>query len=481
MTTVGTDTLLAGRYRLGALLGSGGMADVYDAVDERLDRPVAVKVLRPAMAAQPDVRRRFEAEARAAARLSHPNVVAVFDTGVDGTTPWLVMERLPGETLADRIRGGALDAEWVRRLAGDVLGALAAAHAAGIVHRDIKPGNILIGADGCAKVADFGIAKSLEVADDDTHTVSGQLIGTPAYVAPERIDGEPATVRSDLYALGVVLYEALGGRRPFGGTTPMSIAYAVRHGDVEPLSSLRPDLPAPLLAAVERAMARDPARRFASAADMARTLRSGLSASSTPAAPVDDEPTVVLSALVPESRHERARDRRWAPWAAGSGAGRSWAPLALIAAAALGALVLAGLWLTSAAGPSAAEQLASDLRETASELSAPVDGPRAGEAASRLEALASAVQQDDGPARAQAASAGNALLGDLANWQALGELGPPTVDRLRKLVLRVPGTHESSFVATTTTTSAVPAALDAGDDDEGEGRGKGNKKKREDD
>jgi len=470
-TTLGTDSVVGGRYRLGATLGSGGMADVYDAVDDRLGRPVAVKVLRPEMAAQPDVRRRFEAEARAAARLSHPNAVAVFDTGVDETAPWLVMERLPGETLADRIRGdGPLDPEWVRRMAGDVLGALGAAHAAGLVHRDVKPGNILIGADGCAKIADFGIAKSLDVVADD-HTVSGQLVGTPAYLAPERIDGEPATVRSDLYALGVVLYEALGGLRPFEGTTPMSIAYAVQHAPVPALDELRPDLPRPLVDAVMRAMARDPRDRFGSAAEMARALRSGLSATS-------DDPTVVLGAVKPAYGLERAQKRiRGVPVRFA----------ALVAAAVLAVLVLAGLLLVGN-GPSAAEELAGDLRDTADGLSAPVDGPRAGEAATRLRDVATlALAGEDGndasgdAASTQAAAAGNALLGDLANWQALGELHPPTADRLHKLVLRVPGTHAAAFTATTTTTTAAPAAVtDEGDDDEGRGKGNGKRKKDDD-
>jgi eukaryotic-like serine/threonine-protein kinase len=273
-----TDTVLGGRYRLGDVLGRGGMAEVYDGFDERLHRSVAIKVLRPEMAARTDVRRRFEAEARAAANLSHPNVVAVFDTGEDetgdGSFAWIVMERLPGETLADRM-GEPLDVDWVIRVAGDVLGALEAAHAAGIIHRDIKPGNILLGADGCAKVADFGIAKSLEVTDDATHT--GQLIGTPAYLAPERIDGRSATRASDIYAVGVVLYEALAGRKPFRGTTPISVAYAVHHAPVEPLTEVRPDIPAHVAAAIHRAMDRNPERRFDNAAELARALRSGTS------------------------------------------------------------------------------------------------------------------------------------------------------------------------------------------------------------
>jgi serine/threonine protein kinase, bacterial len=272
--------LLASRYRLGAVLGSGGMATVYDAVDERLERPVAVKVLRPALAGRADVRARFESEARSAAQLTHPNVVAVFDTGeADDGTPFLVMERLPGETLGDRLRAGApdgVDVDWLLRVAGDVLGALGAAHAAGIVHRDVKPGNILIGTDGCAKVGDFGIAKSLEVAAAADLTSTNQLIGTPAYLAPERIAGRPATVQADLYALGVVLWEGLAGRKPFDGATPVATAYAIQHEDPPSLASLRPDLRPALVAAVERAMARAPEDRFATAAEMATALGVGL-------------------------------------------------------------------------------------------------------------------------------------------------------------------------------------------------------------
>jgi eukaryotic-like serine/threonine-protein kinase len=293
--------LLASRYRLGAALGSGGMATVYDAVDERLERPVAVKVLRPALAGRADVRARFESEARSAAQLTHPNVVAVFDTGeADDGTPFLVMERLPGETLGDRLRAGApdgVDVDWLLRVAGDVLGALGAAHAAGIVHRDVKPGNILIGTDGCAKVGDFGIAKSLEVAAAADLTSTNQLIGTPAYLAPERIAGRPATLQADLYALGVVLWEGLAGRKPFDGATPVATAYAIQHEDPPSLASLRPDLPPALVAAVERAMARAPEDRFATAAAMAAALGVGLAGvpahPPVPAAAVDE---TVLSA-----------------------------------------------------------------------------------------------------------------------------------------------------------------------------------------
>ena len=289
--------VLAGRYRLGPLLGRGGMAEVYEAIDERLARPVAVKLLLPEFAAQAGMRDRFEAEARSAARLSHPCVVAVFDSGEDDGTPFIVMERLPGETLADRMGAAPLEVEWLRGIARDVLGALGAAHAAGVVHRDVKPANILIAADGRAKVADFGIAKALEEAPSDL-TGAHQLLGTPAYVAPERLDGLPATSRSDLYSFGVVLYEALAGERAFPGTTPLNVAYAIHNADPVPLEEVRPGLAANLVTTVERAMHRDPAARFATAAEMAAALEAG-SAAGTAAAWADS--TVAMASPSPAS------------------------------------------------------------------------------------------------------------------------------------------------------------------------------------
>ena len=267
-----TDGLVAGRYRLGRVLGRGGMADVYEGHDERLARGVAVKMLRSDVAAQhPEVIARFEAEARSAARLSHPNVVAIYDTGEHEGRPFIVMERMPGETLAEHLSPGPVDLDWLRRVAGDVLGALGVAHNAGIVHRDIKPGNILIAENGCAKVADFGIAKSLDEATPDL-TGTNLLVGTPAYMAPERVAGEPATIQADIYSLGVVLYEAAAGRKPFTGTTPVALAYAIRQGDAEPLPALRPDIDPAFADVVTQAMAADPAARFASAWAMATAL-----------------------------------------------------------------------------------------------------------------------------------------------------------------------------------------------------------------
>jgi serine/threonine protein kinase len=265
-----TGEMVAGRYRLGQPLGSGGMAEVFDAMDERLERPVAVKLLRTELSGDPGLRRRFEIEARAAARLVHPNVVAVFDTGELGDRPYIVMERLPGATLADRLREGRMDEPGTRRLASEVLGALAAAHAAGILHRDVKPSNILWTRDGSVKVADFGIAKGMEpVLGTQTGdiTATNLVIGTPAYLAPERLAGEPATPRSDLWSLGAVLYEALAGLRPFSSAA--ALVHDPEQTEVVPLAARRPGMDPQLAAAIDRALARRPDQRFASAAEMA--------------------------------------------------------------------------------------------------------------------------------------------------------------------------------------------------------------------
>jgi serine/threonine-protein kinase len=262
--------MISGRYRLGAPLGSGGMAEVFDAMDERLERPVAVKLLRAELSGDPGLRRRFEVEARAAARLVHPNVVGVFDTGEAGDRPYIVMERLPGATLADRLRDGRMDEPEIRRLASEVLGALAAAHAAGIVHRDVKPSNILWARDGSVKVADFGIAKGFEPTLGSPTvdiTATNLVIGTPAYLAPERLAGQPASPRSDLWSLGAVLYEALAGTRPFPGG--MGLVEDPEHPDFVPLEVRRPEVQPQLAGAIDRALARRPDRRFASAAEMA--------------------------------------------------------------------------------------------------------------------------------------------------------------------------------------------------------------------
>lgn len=273
MSATNTHTqLLADRYEVGDVIGKGGMGEVRRAHDTRLGRDVAIKFLRPDLAAQPKIRQRFETEARAAGQLTHPNVVTVYDSGEDGGIPYIVMECLPGRSLKDEIAKGPLPASFAEAVAIDVLGGLEAAHAAGIVHRDVAPANILLTDDGRAKVADFGIAKAGEGLST---TMAGQVIGTPAYLSPARLQGAPALPADDVYALGVVLYEAVTGQRLFSGSTPIAVAQTVLNSPPPPLREARPDLPVNLAAAIDGAMARDTATRLTTAADVRRVLEGG--------------------------------------------------------------------------------------------------------------------------------------------------------------------------------------------------------------
>ncbi len=273
LTPVETGHLLGGRYRVGPRLGGGGMAEVFEAEDERLGRAVAVKVLRPQMASDEGIRRRFATEARAAARLSHPNVVVVHDVGDEGGNPFLVMELVRGGTLKDRMTDRPVPLEVARRVGIDILAGLEAAHRAGIVHRDVKPGNVLIGADGTARLADFGIAKSIEPTAGIDTTTTAMVIGTPGYLAPERAAGAPATPASDLWSVGVVLYEALTGTKTFQGPTPLAAVLAARNGELVALRDRCPDADPALTAAVHRALSPHPAARFEHAAAMAQALQ----------------------------------------------------------------------------------------------------------------------------------------------------------------------------------------------------------------
>ncbi|ORB32020.1 serine/threonine-protein kinase [Mycolicibacterium parafortuitum] len=264
-----TAEVLAGRYELRGLLGRGGMAEVRDAWDTRLHRNVAVKLLYPAQSGDAAARARFEDEARSAARLSHPNIVAIHDFGEHEDAPFIVMERLPGRTLADLIEQGPLPAARVRRMLDEVLAALAVAHAAGVLHRDIKPANILLTAMGdSVKVADFGIAKS----GGSAHTATGTIVGTMCYLSPQRVTGAPASVSDDLYAVGVMGYEALLGRRAFPQDNPAALARAILDVPPPPLRMLGTDADPALSTVIDRAMSRDPRLRFGSAAQMRAAL-----------------------------------------------------------------------------------------------------------------------------------------------------------------------------------------------------------------
>ncbi|MDQ2811707.1 MAG: PASTA domain-containing protein [Actinomycetota bacterium] len=266
-----TGRLLDGRYAVTARIAHGGMATVYLAMDTRLDREVALKVMHAELARDDDFVRRFIGEAKSVARLSHQNVVAVYDQGADGPVLYLAMEYVPGRTLKEMLRdNGRLPPAVALEIMTGVLGGLAAAHASGIVHRDVKPENVLLTADGRVKVADFGLARALTATG---HTRTGLLIGTVAYVPPEQVTGDSTGPRGDVYSAGVMLFQMLTGRLPFTGDTPLSVAYQHVNTDVPPPSTLTPGLPSAVDDLVLAATSRDPARRPADASEFSRAVR----------------------------------------------------------------------------------------------------------------------------------------------------------------------------------------------------------------
>jgi beta-lactam-binding protein with PASTA domain len=289
------------RYEIRALLARGGMATVYEAVDLRLDRLVALKVMHPHLAADPGFVARFEREAKSAARLAHPHVVGVYDQGEADGLVYLAMELIPGRTLRDVIREyGPLTSEQALVLLEPVLEALAAAHAAGLVHRDIKPENVLISHDGRVKVADFGLARA--VATSETNATAGMLIGTVAYLAPEQVERGHADERTDIYAAGICLFEMVTGQVPHAGDTPLSVAYQHVNADVPAPSSVMPGIPLEVDAIVRTATRRDPNQRYRSSADFLADIRRTRAALPAPT-PFIDTPamndTLVVGTGVP--------------------------------------------------------------------------------------------------------------------------------------------------------------------------------------
>ncbi|MEO8246589.1 MAG: Stk1 family PASTA domain-containing Ser/Thr kinase [Chloroflexota bacterium] len=266
--------LINGRYRLIAPLGEGGMATLWRAVDEQLDREVAVKLLRPQYSADPGFARRFKQEARSAGSLAHPNIVSVYDYGQDGedaATQYIVMQLVDGQDLSGLLRErGRLSVSDAVRIALGVAAALEAAHRRGIVHRDVKPGNILITDDGDVKVTDFGIARAVS---ETSMTVTGTTLGSVHYFSPEQARGDEVTGASDVYALGIVLYEMLTGRRPFEGDSAAGVALKRLTDDPPPPSEFNGNLPPALVAIVMRSLARDIADRYPDAGAMAEALR----------------------------------------------------------------------------------------------------------------------------------------------------------------------------------------------------------------
>ncbi len=281
------------RYRILSRVGLGAMGDVYKASDLKLDRQVALKILKGSLVDDRVFRARFEREARAAGKLSHhPNVITIFDVDETQGRPFIVMELVAGGTLSTRLKDGPLQSAEAISISKQVLGALAFAHANGIIHRDIKPSNILMGPGGEVKVSDFGIARVFERNGDNDLTLSSQWIGTPAYLSPERTDGRQVTPSSDIFSVGVLLYEMVTGERPFKGDSPIAIVMAVRSGVFVPPETVNPYLPAGLSKVIKRSLSLSPEARYSSAQHMAAALDFGVE-------PEDTAPLVGYAATQP--------------------------------------------------------------------------------------------------------------------------------------------------------------------------------------
>ena len=309
MTVLGT--LLGGRYRLEAQIGRGGMSTVYRAFDTVLERTVAIKLMHREIAADSDQLERFRREARAVAQLAHPHIVTVIDAGEEpgpaeqagdyaAATPYIVLEYVNGETLKDLIRrNGPLEIPQALAYAIEIARALGAAHERLIVHRDVKPQNVLIGIEGSAKITDFGIARSLT---EEGLTADGRVLGTTDYVSPEQALGHPVTGQSDLYSLGIVLYEMLTGEVPFTGDSPVAVAMRHVREDVPDVQLLRPEVSAATAAVIDRAVAKDLSRRYPDAAHMVSDLEDVLTVETARSGQATGEVTSVLRTLSPPTR-----------------------------------------------------------------------------------------------------------------------------------------------------------------------------------
>src|SRR5256714_7228868 len=307
---------LGGRYELAEVLGYGGMAEVHRGRDIRLGRDVAVKTLRADLARDPAFQSRFRREAQSAASLNHPSVVAVYDTGEDpaadgGSAPYIVMEYVDGRTLRDLLQTeGLLLPQRALEITADVLAALDYSHRAGIIHRDIKPGNVMLTRAGDVKVMDFGIARALTGATS-TMTQTAAVVGTAQYLSPEQARGEHVDQRSDIYSTGCLLYELLTGRPPFVGDSPVAVAYQHVREDVIPPSRVNPDVTPAIDAIVLKAMAKNPANRYQSAGDMRADVQRALAGRPVEATPVmTDARTTFGPAATTVIRRPPDRSRR---------------------------------------------------------------------------------------------------------------------------------------------------------------------------
>jgi len=298
-------TVLSDRYRIEAKLGSGGMSTVYLARDETLDRPVAIKILHREMSEQPDQLERFRQEARAVAKLSHPAVVSVIDAGEDRGHPYIVFEYVEGETLKQRIsRIGALDVQDALAYAIEIARGLAIAHNRQLVHRDVKPQNVLINMAGRAKVTDFGIARQLEQAGV---TATGRVLGTTDYVAPEQAMGQAVDQRSDIYSLGIVLYEMLTGEIPFTADSQVGVAMKHVNEELPDVQTRRPEVSSAVALVVERSTAKTPAERYQTIEEMEDDLETALEVEAARTGSTTAEATSVLETVPPAQRKFRGR------------------------------------------------------------------------------------------------------------------------------------------------------------------------------
>jgi eukaryotic-like serine/threonine-protein kinase len=300
--------LIAERYELEELVGKGGMSSVYRAKDRLLERTVAIKLLHEHYSRDEDYVERFRREARAAAQLSHPNIVTVIDRGEDGGRQFIVFEYIDGQNLKQLVESkGRLPVRTALELGIEIGRALAFAHENGLVHRDVKPQNVLLG-NGEVKVTDFGIARSADVKQGLTQT--GTVLGTSDYIAPEQAGGQPVSALSDVYSLGVVIYELLAGEPPYGGDNFLAVAMRHVNDPVPSIAEARPDVPLRLDATLRRAMAKRPEERFPSMADFVNELEGVLERLGQP----DSDRTVIMPPTAPAPPRRRARRRRLSPW-----------------------------------------------------------------------------------------------------------------------------------------------------------------------